>query len=854
MDWLLSQKLAMTTLAVQNAVTNDVSKPQSRKREKIIELVDIGGKKVSTTSTGKRKFHNKSKNGCDHCKRRRVKCDEGKPMCDKCVKMKLECVYTPVQPPKRRTRTRVKYITRDANGEIIETEKPQVEGKDVNGDLPPKAVSEIPGRKFMLSDPKDSGLPASISNLLSKGTSLDPKTTNEGNAQDYHNASNRNQPNDISLKSLAGIEKSLLSHMSGNNLLNNTSNILGIPNQSLLSGNQIQQHLQLLQQMNDSKPDGKTSSSFADTSLPHLNMKENEEKSNISQHKVLVQLQQQLQLERHQKQQLAQYQKLQMEQQQEFIKRSQEHENSSSSKSSLAAESVSSYDEQKGKIDNNNNSATAVQADTLAQLSKLGISMKGLSSLLTAGFGGVQYDFQALLGLKNLGQSKQDKANYAHDALTSMQEDHEYARDEKIKMETTANNDINRMLGSSNNVSTPKLADTPGTTSILNMTPLIREALVGSMSSPSMFDRSRENNILNVPTPTMSQNMVPADNLLGNNVKNLEQLSKSSNLNLLDLKTFHHYCTNVWQTIVAANISDPQVWKNEIPAMAFEYPFLMHCILSFSATHLSRTEAGLEDYITNHRLEALSLLRSAVLNITEENTDALVASALLLLMDSLANAWNNHDPHMQLPKDTSNATDILKKNGMLLNAMSPSAWIFHVKGAATILTAVWPLSPKSIFFNIISVDLSEFANSINHENNTITELICFDESISDLYPVEIDSPYLITLAYLHKLQGERKKKDFLLKIFAFPALLDKTFLSLLMTGDIGAMRIMRSYYKILMNFTNDVKDSVWFLEGLSQVLPQEVDDYSGGGGMHMMLDFLGGGLPSLVAANINEYL
>lgn len=75
-----------------------------------------------------------------------------------------------------------------------------------------------------------------------------------------------------------------------------------------------------------------------------------------------------------------------------------------------------------------------------------------------------------------------------------------------------------------------------------------------------------------------------------------------------------------------------------------------------------------------------------------------------------------------------------------------------------------------------------------------------------------------------------------------------------MTGDIGAMRIMRSYYKILMNFTNDVKDSVWFLEGLSQVLPQEVDDYSGGGGMHMMLDFLGGGLPSLVAANINEYL
>lgn len=41
----------------------------------------------------KRKFHLKSKNGCLTCKRRRIKCDETKPICKKCQNMNLECGY-----------------------------------------------------------------------------------------------------------------------------------------------------------------------------------------------------------------------------------------------------------------------------------------------------------------------------------------------------------------------------------------------------------------------------------------------------------------------------------------------------------------------------------------------------------------------------------------------------------------------------------------------------------------------------------------------------------------------------------------------------------------------------------------
>lgn len=90
-------------------------KPVFKRKEKVVELIEVDGKKVSKTSTGKRKFHNKSKNGCDNCKRRRVKCDEGKPVCQRCLNMKLECVYTPVQPRRKKDSSRVKYADDKSN-------------------------------------------------------------------------------------------------------------------------------------------------------------------------------------------------------------------------------------------------------------------------------------------------------------------------------------------------------------------------------------------------------------------------------------------------------------------------------------------------------------------------------------------------------------------------------------------------------------------------------------------------------------------------------------------------------------------------------------------------------------------
>lgn len=339
-----------------------------------------------------------------------------------------------------------------------------------------------------------------------------------------------------------------------------------------------------------------------------------------------------------------------------------------------------------------------------------------------------------------------------------------------------------------------------------------------------------------LPSISPNVNTNPSPNLAENPLNHPMAGMGLSGLNMLDLRLMFHYTSQVSNTITGAGISDTNIWNHDIPMLAFSYPFLMHLILAFSATHLSRTEKGLDQCVTCHRGDALRLLREAVLDINADNTDALVASALILIMDSLANA---SFPLSTLPK-----------------SLPALAWIFHVKGAATILTAVWPLTESSRFYKFISVDLGDLGDITNQKANLDgshgvgqrlhSDLECHDSEIADMFPVELNSPYLITLAYLNKLHKERYKSDFILRIFAFPALLDKSFLSLLMTGDIKSMRIMRLYYKLLRSFTTEMKDKVWFLEGVSQVLPVDVEEYAGGaGGMHMMLDFLGGG-PSIV--------
>ncbi|SCV03958.1 LANO_0G07294g1_1 [Lachancea nothofagi CBS 11611] len=756
----------------------DGSSRSNRRKEKTIELIEVDGKRVSKTSTGKRKFHKKSKNGCDNCKRRRVKCDEAKPACQKCLAMKLDCIYTPVTTRKRKNSGSLLNARSVAsrredlserldssdgeNDDLLQAKEPS----SVNGSRKPSNAAGDPRRHSQLPTPV-AGQLGSPDNLL-----LPPL----------------------------------------------------FPGENMQLQQQIQQQPQLLPQLmtlsNSEKFAGfdfPNSPPFQSTSMNLTNsigsiFAANKLPTNVLNNVMNQQQQQQQRLSSPHK----------------SHHHSQQHQHPQASPLS-----------------------SILQSQEMVQtLSKAGVSFKQMAMFSTAGIGGVTYDFQELLGMKangaGDGQGKSATAT-AEEVLAKMQHQHQQSINRPGSQNMPEDQNGNTHRASTSNLDpngTPSLANNPTISPAAPMSPMAKA--VNPHIAPDGDSEYYDEKPTSAQNPVLTSKMMDKSNTQESTstedsqpgtMARLIQLSNQGTLNLVDLKLFHHYCTETWPTITSAGISGERIWSDEIPKLAFDYPFLMHALLAFSATHLSRKEPGLEQHVAAHRLDALRLLRKAVLEISEDNTDALVASALILIMDSLANASST----------SSSASD------SLVSSMSPSAWIFHVKGAATILTAVWPLTEKSRFHNLISVDLSDLGDIINQDSGTVSELVCFDESISDLYPVEIDSPYLITLAYLDKLHHEKNQSDFILRVFAFPALLDKTFLALLMTGDMGAMRIMRCYYQLLRGFATEVKDKVWFLEGVTQVLPQDVDDYSGGG-MHMMLDFLGGGLPSMTTTNLQPGL
>ncbi|AET39222.1 Upc2p Ecym_4144 [Eremothecium cymbalariae DBVPG len=822
------------------------TKPR-KKVEKIVELIEIDGKKVSKTATGKRKFHKKSKNGCDNCKRRRVKCDENKPCCQKCFKMKLHCIYTPAKPRRKKNKdveTVIKYITTTINNEngekgcnkLVQTGTGTIRSESSPAINSTGNNSNV-AREITLSLPLCSSFNAQqIQQQIQQQPQLLPQLMTLTNSEKFASFEIPNSPTPVQCASM-NVTNSISTMFSNNKITSNLAQQLAqSPNQIDLTSSLPKNIINLRQSAPfPTAGIGGITYDFQELlGMKSLNGKE---------------------------QDLPQQQQVQQQSQPQASDTSISGTIHTVAQSSIAPDSrvrssdiVLDQQQHQQQHESLEKSSVKRQRQDEQQQQQQQHSQQQQQQQ--------QQVHQQQQQEQEQQQEKQQQPNQSHkQKLLSIQ-----VR-ETIKSHSVSQHDNSEAAAVLANLHTgagaPNLTNNPSISPIGPISPICKVDSHNSGSASRNTEVSTGSQVDSRPTvaqvaTTNKDNAKPVDQeenemaidpgksnesplstmAAGKSIHSFAKIvefTESSSLNLVDLRLFHHYCTQVWPTIISAGISERHIWSDHIPDLAFQYPFLMHALLAFSATHLSRTESGLEPFVALHRLESLKLLREAVLQICEENTDALVASALILIMDSLANAAS--------PNPAISNGDI-----------STSAWIFHVKGAATILTAVWPLTQNSRFYNLINVDLSDLGDIINSEDGTISELVCFDDSIADLYPVEIDSPYLITLAYLDKLHQEKDRSGFILRVFAFPALLDKTFLALLMTGDLGAMRIMRSYYKLLHSYAAEVKDKVWFLEGMTQVLPEDVEEYSGGGGMHMMLDFLGGGLPSMTTTNFTEFV
>lgn len=75
------------------------------------------------------KAHTKSRFGCKECKRRRIKCDEARPICVQCSKVRRQCLYldtgTPWPSPSPSSSTADQHASRDLNSQPEEEQEEQ---------------------------------------------------------------------------------------------------------------------------------------------------------------------------------------------------------------------------------------------------------------------------------------------------------------------------------------------------------------------------------------------------------------------------------------------------------------------------------------------------------------------------------------------------------------------------------------------------------------------------------------------------------------------------------------------------------------------------------------------------------
>lgn len=102
----------------------------------------------------------------------------------------------------------------------------------------------------------------------------------------------------------------------------------------------------------------------------------------------------------------------------------------------------------------------------------------------------------------------------------------------------------------------------------------------------------------------------------------------------------HHYTATAYITM-PGDAAAVRTWGREVPEHAFKHPFLLHCVLAFSAYHLAHARPSVSKefnlHASRHQGAALEGMQRVLRNgITEDNCHAACCAASLLVLTAFA--------------------------------------------------------------------------------------------------------------------------------------------------------------------------------------------------------------------------
>ncbi|KAH8884328.1 hypothetical protein GQ53DRAFT_797810 [Thozetella sp. PMI_491] len=159
-----------------------------------------------------------------------------------------------------------------------------------------------------------------------------------------------------------------------------------------------------------------------------------------------------------------------------------------------------------------------------------------------------------------------------------------------------------------------------------------------------------------------------------------------------DMALLHHWSVSCAVTLSTLDWVN-QIWQTAVPEIAFQHPCLMHAILAFSALHVAYlTPKSRRDLIIDaatHYNEALRGFREAMVEINEENCDAMFATAIINMFYIFAAAGQRNSV---LEPRLAEHLEVLD-----------TEWITMVRGCGAVLAPAFKSVSRGILSDLVEI-------------------------------------------------------------------------------------------------------------------------------------------------------
>ncbi|KAL4886511.1 hypothetical protein BJY04DRAFT_74179 [Aspergillus karnatakaensis] len=280
---------------------------------------------------------------------------------------------------------------------------------------------------------------------------------------------------------------------------------------------------------------------------------------------------------------------------------------------------------------------------------------------------------------------------------------------------------------------------------------------------------------------------------------------------LLDLELMHHFTTKT--CMMGPHVLDPSVFRDDLPRLGLQYPYLLHQLLALSAFHCAYLRSDTrERYLfqgSEHQAHAVAGMRAALAGkMTEESSFTLFMTSALLMTSSFAS-------HLKYRRNDD-------------DAMFPLAGMLEIMALVRGLSAIKTTTHAELQFDILDKLKHQNKNSPlpgwNGLDRFKTQLTILQCQILNLANVDH-----AVLAVLNK--GVQSMLDCaalpattmtgeLNVVFTWLSVLPVDFFNLMQARHPGAMVVLLHYVVAL----QEVETQCWVLEGWSAQLTSNIVD------------------------------